>query len=174
MNYWDYRDLKRSVNELNAKYGNFFGYKVLLYTVVAGIIFIFIVLGIQGLKKYKDHKEQFVLDSDRKYIISFELPETNSYYEVDFSKGEVIYRKDSSRLKREKIGKVRTDLKDLEQLLLNIVNDENNLVLSDEDRKKLYKENCYWIYKITTYEQKDYYIKDVNIIEHMKEKLSKI
>ena len=171
MGYRDYRNLRDSVNNLNKTYGNFFGYKVLLYTVVVSLIYMLVVLGIQGIKTYKDHKGQFILDSNRKYIISTELPETNSYYEVDFSKGKVIHRKDSDELKREKIGEVKNNLGELEKMILNIINDKNNLMMTDEERTNLYRQNCYWIYKITTCEQQDYYIKDINDIQYLKELL---
>lgn len=168
MDYRDFKKLQDSTNELNSRYGNFFGYKVVLYTVLASIVFIIIVFGIMHLNKYKASKEEFVLDSNSKYIISLDLPKSNAYYEIDFSKNSIIRRQDTNTFKREKLAKIKTNLNDLEQFLLEITSDESNQVFTGEERQKLLDQQCYWIYKITNYEQKNYYIKDVNQVKYLK------
>ena len=93
---------------------------------------------------------------------------------MDFSKGKVIYREDSSSLKKRKIGKVKNNFEELEQFILKITNDENNLEMTNEEKEQIYRQHCYRIYKITNYKQQDYYIKDVNQTMYLKEVLSNL
>lgn len=172
MNNRDFYRMMDSADTLNKKYGNNFGYKVILYTIVVSILFVIIVLGTQHIIKRKTSNEEFLLDSDSKYLISRELPKNSSYYEIDFSKGTVVNRHDTNFFKREKLANIKTDLNELKQFLLNITSDESNLVLTEAERQNLFKQHCHWIYKITNCENRSYYIKDVNQVKYLKKLLN--
>lgn len=172
MNNKNFYNMMNSANTLNKVYGNNFGSKVLLYTIIASILFIIIVLGTQHIIKLKTSNEEFLLDSNFKYLISMDLPKSSSYYEIDFSNDTVIRRHDTNVYKREKLATIKTDLNELEQFILKITSEENNLVLTESEKQNLFKQHCHWIYKITTYEHRDYYIKDVNQVKYLKELLN--
>ena len=173
MNNRDFNTIKECTNELNQKYGNNFGYNVMLYTTIASIIFIILVLGTQHIIKWKTSSEEFSLDSNSKYLISIDFPKNYIYYEVDFQNNKVIERHDTDLYRREKISTIKTDLNELKQFILEITNDENNLELTEVEKEKLFQQNSYRIYRITTYENKNYYIKDINKVEYLKELLNR-
>lgn len=162
--------LVRDVDRLNKRYGGFFGLRVVVYCIIAAILTTIIMFSISFFIKYKDSKESFVLDSDKKYIVDTIFPEVSEIYcEIDFENGKVVTRKDSEMFKREKINKIDTDLEKLEKLVIEIVNNKENLTISDEEKIDLYEQNCYWLYTITDWKQDKYYIKDAEQIELYKE-----
>lgn len=88
------------------------------------------------------------------------------------SNNKVIERHDNNTYKREKIAEIKTDLNELKRFLIEITDNENNHELTESEKEKVFKQNCYRIYRITTNEKKDYYIKDVNQVKYLKELLN--
>lgn len=166
--------LMKDAERLNKKYGGLFGYKVIIITTIVSIIFVILALTILQIVKYQESNQEFILDSERKYIIHRVMPESNLYYEVDFNIGEATKRTDSNGMKREKLAEYENGLNELEIFIEDIVSEKGNLTVSDEDRNELIKKNNYQIYELSDYKGNKYYIKNSEQIEKYKQLLDNL
>lgn len=161
--------LMRNAKRLNGRYGDFFGYKLIIITTIVSIIFTILALSVFGIIKYAESKEEFILDSERKFMIYRIIPESSLYYEIDFNKGEATCRKDSNGLDREKIKEIKAGLDELESIIIEVIGEQDNLKISDEDKNKLIMKNSYEIYAVRDYKGQEYYIKNAEQIKQCKE-----
>jgi hypothetical protein len=120
---------------------------------------------------YYDFEKNWALDSPSKYKLIYELPDDNTYYEIDFSKNVATKRKDYENKKRSRIysltGESASGLKRIQSLFEEITSDNSNIVLTREERNNLFKNRCYWIIKIQTYQGTEYYVKDPALVRQI-------
>lgn len=162
------REIINNINELNEEYGNNFGTKLHIFLIILGIVYAFTVLGIMYLIQLKESNEEFILDSDKKYTIYMTIPQQDLYYyEVDFDKNKVVERRDSEKMRREKMRSIRVDFRELEEFIEEIKSDESNTSISEEEKVALFKQHILRIYKIKDYTQREYFVKNKDQVERL-------
>lgn len=153
------RAIRRKNNAIVAKYTTIL--------VLLGIIF---MAGF-SIYLYYDFEKNWALDSPSKYKLIYELPDDNTYYEIDFSKNVATKRKDYENKKRSRIysltGERASGLKRIQSLFEEITSDNSNIVLTRKERNNLFKNRCYWIIKIQTYQGTEYYVKDPALVRQI-------
>lgn len=168
MNSSDRRQLNSAIEKLNKEYGDRFGQKVFKITYIVSIIFAFFALAIYTIVEVKVSNEEFVIDSNKKCIISIITgSKTISYYEVDFEKNIMVKRYDSD-LKRIRVRKEKITSNELENLISEVIQDDDNLEFMDEEKKELFDKGIYTYYKVKVMGEKEYYIKQIKQIEKIR------
>ena len=133
------------------------------------LVFIFTLVGMSFLCLALSlvDMDTFSLNSENKYRINFELPNDGSYYDIDLDNYKIVKRRiDSSGNKTKLRSLTGVNTTELKNCLKEITSNEANLTISTSEKNKLFLEHhCYWILKVQTYDNKEYYIKDANQVK---------
>lgn len=121
--------------------------------------------------KLYDNGTEFILDSEKKFIIYENNVTTDRcmYYEVDFDKNKIIKREDTEKVKRKKINKVNKENHyRIMQIITQVTSDEKNKIdIQESERENYYRQNIFRFYSIKDYKGNLYYMKDVKYMKEL-------
>lgn len=153
--------------ELKEKYGIKYASIAFLLPFIVAIGFVLMWIAISFCLKIYDNNHNFLLDNENKFIIYDNDVSSKRvlYYELDFEKNKIIYRKDSNEWKRDYQHTVDDkNYKEIYNIIQNVKKDNNNLLeITEDERINFFRNNVYDFYVIKDSYGNLYYIKDAGI-----------
>lgn len=144
-------------------------------SIITAVVFFLTIFSVQYIKYDKYQNKEFVLDSDKKYIIhrdSITATGEELFYEVDLENEEIVYR--SSLSKRNYLGTIDEErVEEVARIISIIVSNEENLKkISDTEWDEFLRENAFDKYKIQTYDGEEYYVRGAERVKDLTQMLN--